>query len=268
MPELPDVENYRRYLDAKALHKKIDHVEVGNTKILRGVSRKKLASALEGRKLEKSRRHGKQLFARLDNGEWLTLHFGMTGYLAYFEDMDDEPRHDRLRVDFSNRHHLAFANQRMFGGAGLTPDPDRFIERKKLGPDALDIDRKAFRELLNGRGGQIKSALMDQQLIAGIGNVYSDEILFHARLHPKTAAGKLQAKQVDSLYRAMRRVLETAIDRGAGTEEVTRRVPKSWLLPHRKDGARCPRCAGKVATMKAAGRTAYYCPSCQKQPGK
>ncbi|MEJ2375499.1 MAG: zinc finger domain-containing protein, partial [Pseudolabrys sp.] len=102
-------------------------------------------------------------------------------------------------------------------------------------------------------------------LIAGIGNVYSDEILFQARLHPQTQVEDLDDTQVGNLYRVMRRVLQTAIKKGAGSEQLFERAPASYLLRHRESGAKCPRCGGKVKTMKAGGRTAYYCPKCQKR---
>jgi formamidopyrimidine-DNA glycosylase len=118
---------------------------------------------------------------------------------------------------------------------------------------------------LSKRRGEIKAALMDQSLLAGIGNVYSDEILFQARLHPKTPAEKLDNKQIDAMYRVMRRVLKTAISKGAGSAELFRRAPRTYLLRHRENGAPCPRCGGKVKATKAAGRTAYYCPKCQSR---
>ncbi|MEJ2433310.1 MAG: bifunctional DNA-formamidopyrimidine glycosylase/DNA-(apurinic or apyrimidinic site) lyase [Pseudolabrys sp.] len=267
MPELPDVENFKRTLDRTARNKKIAHVEVRAGKILQGVSARKLARALTGRKLTRSRRHGKHLFARIGNGPWLALHFGMTGYFADFKKLEDDPAHDRLRLDFNNGTHFAFVNQRKFGKLHLVDAPDDLIGEEKLGPDALDkkLTLKKFRALLGDRRGAIKAALMDQNLIAGIGNVYSDEILFQARLHPQTQVEDLDDTQVGNLYRVMRRVLQTAIKKGAGSEQLFERAPASYLLRHRESGAKCPRCGGKVKTMKAGGRTAYYCPKCQKR---
>ena len=267
MPELPDVENFKRYLDRTARDKKIAHAEVRAGRMLQRISGPALARALTGRKITCSRRHGKHLFAGLDNGRWLALHFGMTGYFDYFKKPEDDPAHDRLRLDFSKGGHLAFVNQRKFGKLHLIDAPDDFIAEEKLGPDALDraLTAKKFRELLAGRHGEIKAALMDQSLIAGIGNVYSDEILLQARLHPKTHVEDLDSKQIGNLYRVMRRVLKTAISKGAGSERLFERAPPSYLLRHREAGAKCPRCGGKVRIMKAAGRTAYFCPRCQKR---
>ncbi|MCT7374166.1 Fpg/Nei family DNA glycosylase [Chelativorans salis] len=268
MPELPDVENYGRYLRRRALHKSISAANVGSTKVLSGVSGKEAASALRGRRLETTRRHGKHLFVALDRKGWLGLHFGMTGRLKYFKRLKDDPKHDRLRLDFNNGYHLAYDDQRMLGRIRLLKDPDVFIASHKLGPDALDpsLDRRAFAERLCRRKGQVKSALMDQSLLAGIGNIYSNEILFHARLHPKAQVQNLKREQLSSLFEATRRVLRVAIDNGAGTQDVEKRIPQDYLLPHRKDGARCPRCSGQVRSLKVSGRTAYICPHCQAEP--
>lgn len=265
MPELPDVENYKRYLSATALHKRIDNVNIGSTKILHGMSSRGLRSALRGRSMERTRRHGKHLFAALDDGMWLALHFGMTGRLVYFKSLDRDPEHDRLRLDFDNGYHLAFVNQRLFGSVGVIANPEAFIGSEKLGPDALDafLDQVAFKRLMRGRKGGIKSALTDQTLLAGIGNIYSDEILFQAGLHPGALAQSLTDKELSALYRTMRRVLKAAIERGAGSEELVDRLPANYLLPHRQKGETCPRCKTRIKTLNAAGRTAYFCPRCQ-----
>jgi len=193
------------------------------------------------------------------------LHFCMTGRLAYFKDLKDDPEHDRLRLDFANGYHLAYVNQRLFGQAAIVEDLAQFVAEQELGPDAFanDLDEEAFQKLLAGRRGQVKSALMDQSLIAGLGNVYSDEILFKAHLHPKTPVNSLDRNVIAKLYRAMREVLRVSIDSGAGSEELFERLPDDYLLPHREEGDKCPVCDGEVQAIKASGRTAYYCPACQ-----
>lgn len=268
MPELPDVENFKRYLDAKALRQDIRHVTVrGAGKLLRNVSARKLSRALSHHRLAGSRRHGKHLMVRFDGRKWLAVHFGMTGYFAYFKNDADDPKHDRMRLDFANGRHLAYVSQRKLGALRLIDDPEEFIEDEHLGPDALAVGLKEFHALMAERSGQIKAALMDQGLIAGIGNVYSDEILFQARIHPRAPVDNLTEKQISNLHRVMRRVLRMAIRKGAGTDDLFRRLPRGYLLRNRQKGAECPRCGGKIRTMKAAGRTAYVCPKCQKMPG-
>lgn len=263
MPELPDVENYRRYLGANALHKSIAGVHVGSARILRGIAGKRLADTLSGRSMETTRRHGKHLMVQLDDGGWLTFHFGMTGRFRYFKQMEDDPKHDRLRIDFDNGYHLAFENQRLLGEVGLATDADAFVDEQDMGPDALDIDEATFRKRLAGRRGGVKTALMNQSLAAGIGNVYSDEMLFQAGIHPATPVKRLKDADIATLYRAMRTVLETAIDCGAGSDDLAQRLPRGWLLPRRDEGAPCPRCDGTIEAFRTGGRRGFLCPSCQ-----
>jgi formamidopyrimidine-DNA glycosylase len=259
VPELPELEVFKRYIDSTSLHQDIEMVEVKNATILGGVSAGGLKRGLEGRKFESTRRHGKHLFVELDVGPWLLLHFGMTGGLRYYEDAVEEPTHARVLISFRNGYHLAFDDQRLFGKVDLIEDPDGYVEEHKLGPDPLDVVFPVFRERLEGRRGEIKATLMNQRVLAGIGNIYSDEILFQVRLHPKTSVGRLDEISLHGLHEQTGRVLRAAIERGAGLGG----VPASFLLPHRQEGADCPRGNGKIQKTKAAGRTAYYCPTCQ-----
>ena len=112
----------------------------------------------------------------------------------------------------------------------------------------------------------IKAVLMDQARIAGIGNIYADEILFQARLHPGMAASRLDNAIRRRLFDAVKHVLQTAVDRGAGAEDFTDRLPKGFLLPERHAGGHCPRCGTQLAIDKRAGRTSYHCPRCQPEP--
>ncbi len=265
MPELPDVENYGRYFREHALGQVIENVGVSDKRVLRKLPPARLRRRVTGRCFVEVRRHGKHLLARLDDGGWVTLHFGMTGSLAYFK--GDGPPHDRLRFDFANGTHLGLIDPRRFGKAGTAQDAESFIAAEKLGPDALDgvLTLARFRALLAGRKGTIKAALMDQSLIAGIGNLFSDEILFRARIHPKAAVARLDAARIGKLYRTMRSTLRQAIARGAGDDAFIDRLPKSWFLPHRDKGAHCPRCGGPIDVLRFPGRSAYYCPRCQKR---
>jgi formamidopyrimidine-DNA glycosylase len=268
MPELPDVELYKRYLDEHALRQRIEHVAVGDARILGDLSARAFAARLRGNRFEESRRHGKHLLVRLERAGWLTLHFGMTGNLVYFRKGEDDPPYDRVRFDFAGGVHLAYVNRRMLGRVGLTDDADAFIRAEGLGPDALDsgFDLAAFTAALSGRRRDVKSMLMDQALIAGIGNIYADEILFQARLHPKTPVTSLDERQRAELFEQIKAVLKTAIAQGAGAEAFLERLPDDYLLPQRAQGGRCPRCGAALATLQAAGRTSYFCPRCQPAP--
>ena len=268
MPELPDVELYKRYLDQHALRQTIERVAVNDARILGDLPAKAFVARLIGNRFEDSRRHGKHLLVRLQKDGWLTLHFGMTGKLLYFREETDDPPYDRVRFDFAGGRHLAYVNRRMLGRVGLADDADEFIHAEGLGPDALDprFDLEAFTNALGGRRRDVKAVLMDQALIAGIGNIYADEILFQARLHPQTPVTSLDDRQRADLFRQIKAVLTTAIDCGAGAEQFLERLPEGYLLPHRDRDGRCPRCGSPIATLKAAGRTSYCCPRCQPAP--
>lgn len=261
MPELPDVETFGRYVAATSLHQRIECIDVDAPRMLKGVSPEMLERRLEGQRFRSTRRHGKYLFIEIDGNGWLLLHFGMTGYLDYGKEQNALPTHSRLVVHFANGYRLAGIWQRRLGRIGLAQSPAKFIEDEGLGPDALEpgIALEDFKAMLHGRRGSIKSALMDQSFIAGIGNIYSDEMLFQAEIHPGKDARTLDDDQLARLHAKMLHVLNTAIDRQADPE----RLPKSWLLPHREDGEKCPRCNGTVKSLRISGRTAYLCPTCQ-----
>ena len=261
MPELPEVEIFKRYLDATSLHQRIDDVDVRNTYILKETSARELARGLKGRRFESSRRHGKHLFVHADGELWLRLHFGMTGSLQYFKNDEEAPRHARVLFVFANNHRLAFDDQRQFGQIGLLKDVDAFLKERELGPDALDIGLGQFRKILEKHRGAVKSILMNQRLISGIGNIYADEILFRARMHPATEIARLNDKALTKLFRATHYVLERAITARADMNQISR----SWLLPYRGKGGKCPRCGRRLKSATIGGRTAWFCPHCQKR---
>jgi formamidopyrimidine-DNA glycosylase len=269
MPELPDVELFKQHLDETCLGRTIRNVTVNDARIVEGGSADRISSRLRNSRLTQSRRHGKHLLVGLEPQGWLTMHFGMNGSLRHFAEAEDEPAYDRVRFDFTDGHHLAYVNPRLLGRVGLATDPASFIAEEELGPDALDprFDLAAFERALGGRRRDLKSLLMDQALIAGIGNIYSDEILFQARVHPRAASNRLAVDARKHLFDCIKQVLQTAIDAGAGAERLVDRLPKSFLIPHRKKGGRCPRCAGEIVAAKFSSRTAYYCPRCQPEPG-
>lgn len=265
MPELPDVELFKRVLDRAALGHRIAAVAVRDARILADTSPRTLSGTLRGARLEASYRHGKHLLAQIDRDGWLTLHFGMTGGLERFDETAPEPPHTRVRFDFAQGGALAYVNVRMLGRVGLADDAEAFIAAEGLGPDALDpgFDLAAFRAALEGRKRAVKAILMDQSVMAGIGNLYSDEILFQAGLSPTVRGDRLNGHEQALLFRKMKEVLETAIARRAGSERFLDRLPAGYLLPERHKGGRCPRCGRDLATLKAGGRTAYFCPACQ-----
>jgi formamidopyrimidine-DNA glycosylase len=265
MPELPDVEGFKRVLTKNALRKTINRVVVSDARILGKLSARTFASRLQGAELVAVLRHGKHLMANVDRGGWLTLHFGMTGALQFVRNRDEEPPFSRVRLDFANDGSLAYINKRMIGRVGLVEDAADFIAAEELGPDALDprLDFHAFKTSVIGIKRDVKSVLMDQKIIAGIGNIYSDEILFQAHINPTERIETLTADQLKRLFLKIREVLKTAIVRGAGSEQFVERMPKGSLLPERKKGGHCPRCRLPLKVFKMGGRTGYCCPRCQ-----
>lgn len=259
MPELPDVEVQRRYLESTSLHQPVAEVHVDRATVLKGTTPQQLGAVLHGKSFESAQRHGKHLFAVIENGPLLHVHFGMTGFLKYRHGSSPGTDHPRARFVFANGHTLTYDNQRLFGEVSLVDDLDEFLRDRDLGPDALDVDRETFVERVGARRGMIKSTLMNQEVVAGIGNVYSDEILFHARMHPKTPTDDLSEDALGALHEHTVTVLETAIAAGVDPAE----FPDSYLLPVREEGASCPRCDGTVAKISVSGRNGFYCPACQ-----
>lgn len=261
MPELPDVQVQKEYLDATSLHRPVVGVFMTTSGLRQDIPPETLHRRIAGQSLESTLRHGKHLFVRAGKS-WLRLHFGMTGYLAYFRRPDTDgpdPEHTRLRIDLEDGGHLAYISVRRFGEVGWVEHPKEFIAEHKLGPDALDpsLDAEALAAVLKGRRGSIKSALMNQRYIAGIGNIYADEILFQARIHPLTEAGSLNADQVKALHRQMRRVLQAAIDARV------KNFPDWFLIPQRHKGGRCPKCGAELIKLKVLGRPSFICPGRQ-----
>lgn len=267
MPELPDVEVFRRRLAANGLNRTVETVSVRPAGMTVTASASTIREALRGHRLTKTHRHGKHLFVRSGEARhrWLRLHFGMTGSLDFHDRTETaEPEHTRLRLDFRGRRSLAYRCPRKFGEMGLVEDPAAFAEARSLGVDLLDADLDAdgFADRLRGVRGSVKAALMKQERMAGLGNVYADEALFQAGLHPDAVTADLEAGQLRALWRTVRSVLHEAVDREADPG----RMPGSWLLPRREEGRDCPRCRGSIVRIEVSGRSTYLCNRHQRPP--
>jgi formamidopyrimidine-DNA glycosylase len=260
MPELPDVEGFRRFLARHASGRRIEGVSVPNPAILRNTTPQAIGRALAGCTLARPRRIGKWLLAPAD-GYVLLLHFGMTGLLSWNSARDRRHRHDRLilRLDGGD---LRYRNMRMLGGVWLARD-EAEVRRitGPLGPDAGRIERGEFEALLEGSTAGTKALLMNQQRVAGIGNELSDEILWRARVHPARRASSLERGERRRIHRALREVIAASNRHG--------RIPveNRWLRGQRgRRNPRCPRCRTPIERSTIAGRTAYWCPDCQPRP--
>jgi formamidopyrimidine-DNA glycosylase len=263
MPELPDVEVYKRYVDSTALHQPIEAADVPEARLLDGTSVDAFREALCGASFEATRRHGKHLFVRCSTDRWVGLHFGMSGEPTYYKRDGTPPDYEYARVDFENGYRLGVVMPRKLGRIRLLDDPDAFIAANDLGPDALDLDLDTFQERLSDRRGMIKSALMDQSVIAGLGNVYTDEVLFQAGVHPKTKVQDLDAKALRSLFDAMHDVLKATIDCQADPEQMP---ADRFMLPHRQGDQKDPYSGADLEKITVSGRTGFYSPARQAAP--
>ncbi|MFD8299659.1 Fpg/Nei family DNA glycosylase [Streptomyces bauhiniae] len=259
MPELPDVEAFRGVLRSCGQGHPVEKVDVRDAGVLRGVSARRLRSGVEGHRFAEPRRHGKLLIAPLDDGPAVVWHFGMTGELVTASADDPLHDHDRVVLTLDGGRQLRYRDQRKLQGIRFAEDEGAVAELEAdLGPDALDLDRTEFVELLAGRRGAVKSVLMDQSLIAGLGNLLSDEILWRARIAPARPAKGLDEGEARGVYTAMRRVLASAVRAG--------RVPprRTWLTGRRDDASPvCPRCGTELCSGRVSGRRTVWCPNCQ-----
>jgi formamidopyrimidine-DNA glycosylase len=260
MPEAPDVQIYCDYFNQHARNKKIRHVDVENTKVLKQISIKRLQQWLKGKKFQKATRHGKYLIVPVSDKNHLVLHFGMTGFLRYYPEQEEPPSHARVVFQFSNQHSLAYVNQRLLGKVFKIDAWENWQQQNNLGTDLRDITQADFLRMIGQKQGSIKSALMDQAMITGIGNIYSDEILFQAGIHPKTKCQDLTPPQLKKLYSKSQTVFEAAVKSNAQPQE----MPKRFMLPHRDTDQKCPKSHGSLDHAKISGRTSYFCPKCQK----
>lgn len=259
MPELPDVEGFRKVFDSCAKDRPIESVTVRDAGVLHGVDARGLRTALEGRRFSGARRHGKWLLAPTDDSPTVLFHFGMTGRLVCADQREAAESHDRVLFTLGDGHQLRYRDQRKLRGLWLARDDaeaDRLLEDQ--GPDALEVGRAEFEDMLAARRGRLKTALTDQSALAGLGNLLADEILWRARLRPDTNVRDLDQAERARLHTQMRRVLRSAIPTG--------RVPPraSWLTGHREGSdPQCPRCGSRLCHTRLAGRGTVWCPRCQ-----
>ncbi len=262
MPELPDVEILERCFDKTSLRQRIVDIRFPAPRIVRGGSPRTLSAKVRGSEFISSCRRGKYLLAELSAGGWLSFHFGMDGSLEFKCGTEHPGKSARAVVHFESGCRLIYHSWRMLGGIGWTESPDCFFEEHGIGPDALDpkFDLSGFKKAVSGKKSPVKPVLMDQHVLAGIGNIYADEILFQARIHPATPFSKLGDAQIKILFLAIKRVLQTAIQRQADIHA----FPRNYLLPHRSPNGRCPVCGTQLERITLAGRTTYLCPTHQQ----
>jgi formamidopyrimidine-DNA glycosylase len=267
MPELPEVEMYKREFEENALNRKISEVQTFPSRLMKA-DEKAVQKALKGHQFIEAKRIGKQVFLGLDNGKWLTVHFGMTGKFKYLKKKKEAPKYTKLAFTLADGGLVAYVNSRGFGELNLVDSWEEFAKKKRLGPDAWEISKEDFIARMQKRSkGAWKATLMDQSVIAGLGNVYVDELLFQLHLHPLSKVAALTKKELGKMYDKMREILKGLLaSGGAGdSERVLRKsMPEDWLLHYRTAGEDCPRNNGIIEMIEVGGRSTYFCPECQK----
>ncbi|MGD9495185.1 MAG: bifunctional DNA-formamidopyrimidine glycosylase/DNA-(apurinic or apyrimidinic site) lyase [Armatimonadota bacterium] len=276
MPELPEVETVRRHLARALVGRTIERVTVRRSDIVRGCGCSALSRALRGRTVLSVERLGKNLIVRLDRGLALLVHLGMTGRFQVLESGCRLPKHTHLRAELSGGRLLIFRDPRRFGHLEVCAS-DNLAQSETLRNVGLDAMSERFTarrlgEMLAGRTGLLKSALMDQSRLAGLGNIYVCEVMHRAGMSPQARCGELSDQQVRRLHRAIRRVLAEAIAAegttiadyltGAG-------VPGGFqerLRVYGREGESCRRrgCAGIIKRIVQSNRSTFYCPDCQR----
>ena len=257
MPELPDVEGFRRELAETLPGRRIRRVHVSDPGVLRNATAQALGRRLAGHRFGVPRRRGKWLVLPTD-GPKLLVHSGMTGHPYYAADGAEQVGHERLAVVL-DKGELRYPDLRKLRGVWLADDEEVVAHvTGPQGPDALGIGLRAFRDVVAGRRGRTKPTLMDQSVIAGLGNLLVDEVCWRAGIWPDRPVVELRDDDLKGLHRAMTQVLGTA-------------VRHSWVpgLPRWLTGARdepdphCPRCGARLARGRVGGRTSFWCPCCQ-----
>jgi formamidopyrimidine-DNA glycosylase len=267
MPELPEVETIKNELSPWIVGQSFTQVTIPDTRLVCDGSIEEVCRGLMGQRVENLERRGKYLIFHLSNSRSLIMHLRMTGSLLL--NPKEADRYTRAVFHLSNGHRLVFRDRRRLGLIRLVDDADAVIG--KLGPEPLDENFTAgiLAEGLRRHHIPIKAALIDQRVVAGIGNMYADEALFAAGIHPLKKADALSPEEVQTLYQSIRRVLGAAIgSKGASVDTYVR--PEGELgtahfdfkVAH-KGGEPCPVCGGAIERCVVQNRGSYFCPSCQ-----
>ena len=289
MPELPEVETIRRQLEPLVRGRRLESIEILDSRWSRPLAPEELADALAGRLVRELGRRGKYLVWSLSGDVHLAQHLRMTG--AVLCEPKPEPAHVRVRMRLgptqprtgarpgapvSERRRLVIVDPRRFGTGQLLLGGEQlesfFAARLGLEPLHEDFTPEHLRSLARGRTASIKAFLLDQRRLAGVGNIYADEALFRAGIHPRRAAGKLTLAQYVRLHRTLIEALQAGIQaRGATIDdfrdiEGVRGSFQEEFLVHRRADEACPRCGTAIVKMVVAGRGTYVCERCQPPP--
>lgn len=278
MPELPEVETVRRGLERFAVGRRINGVEVGRERTVRRTSRQAVIDGLTDTTILAANRRGKYLLLPLDSGDEVMIHLRMSGQVLVAAAGADRPPHTHVVIHLDDGNEMWFVDPRTFGEV-VVFDPDHvdveIPDLAKLGPDPIadEITLRDFRRILRRRHRQIKPLLLDQHVIAGIGNIYADEILHEARLRPDRLSDELSPASERRLHDAVHRILRQAIAHGGSTLGDAQYVDLfgDWgtyqhaHVVYGRTGERCTTCGvGWIRRTVSAQRSTHYCPRCQR----
>jgi formamidopyrimidine-DNA glycosylase len=275
MPELPEVETIRRQLAPAIEGRRLTALEISDARWCLPLSPEEVRDAVEGRRVERLARRGKYLVWEFEEAVFLLVHLRMTGTLL----IDPAPDTPYGRVRFvldGGVHELRFCDPRRFGtgelAIGVEARDAFFAARLGIEPLGDELTGEALRRLARGRRAPVKAFLLDQRRIAGVGNIYADEALFRARIHPLRPAGSLTRAQYDALAQAVREALSAGLAAGGATIDDFRHADgvhgafQDEFLVHRRRGEPCPECGTTVVKFVAGGRGTYACETCQPRP--
>jgi formamidopyrimidine-DNA glycosylase len=274
MPELPEVETIRRQLAPLVEGRRLERVEILDERWCRPLAPGEMVDAVLGRRVERLGRRGKYLVWSLSEDVHLAQHLRMTGTVLC--DPDPQQTHVRVRIDLDGGSRLAIVDPRRFGTGELllgSEALDAFFDAR-LGLEPLDgrFTVEHVQALARGRTAPIKAFLLDQRRVAGVGNIYADEALHRAGIHPLRPAGRLRREQYERLHEAVIWALEAGIEARGATIDDFRHVDGVWgsfqdcFQVHRREGEPCARCGTTIVKMVAAGRGTYVCETCQPRP--
>ncbi len=274
MPELPEVETIRRQLAPHLEGRTLLGVEILDPRWTRPAPPRAVEDDLRGRVVEEVGRSGKYLVWRLTGERFLLVHLRMTGALLF--DPPADPPHTRVRFTLDGGHRLAYNDPRRFGTGHLligTPARDAYLG-ERLGPEPLTpaFTSAYLQAAARGRSAPIKAFVLDQRRIAGVGNIYADEALFRARIHPLRATGTLTRRQLEALHEAVEYALAAGIDAKGATIDDFRHVDgaqgsfQDRFAVHQREGEPCPVCGTPIRKLVVGGRGTYVCERCQPRP--
>ena len=275
MPEMPEVETVRRDLHRRVIGRRIDAVHATGARTVRRTSPTIVRDRLIGRTITGTSRRGKYLIVELDDDQWMLVHLRMSGQLILCDGDAPLANHTHVRLRFDDERELRFVDPRTFGEVVVVDPANLPIEAPDvaaLGPEPLEIERRDFDRIIRGRRRMLKAMLLDQHVVAGIGNIYADEICHAARLRYDRAGDSLSTRQVGVLHNAMQSILSAAIDARGSTLRDAQYVDLGGLAGGYQDrhavydraGLPCKRCGRPIVRVVGAGRSTYLCPRCQR----